>query len=102
VLANEANYSDGHCFVYGYQYLHLGKLVGMPVPGSCTFMTGESLQDNSLHWSVPSLGVKSMEGYYLENHQTEPDITVMNEFEKVSRGADQQLEEAVKQLIKGQ
>lgn len=101
VLANEANYSDGHCFVYGYQYLHLGKLVGMPVPGSCTFMTGESLQDNSLHWSVPSLGVKSMEGYYLENHQTEPDITVMNEFEKVSRGEDQQLEEAAKQLMEG-
>ncbi|KAA2240733.1 peptidase S41 [Chitinophaga agrisoli] len=99
VLANEANYSDGHCFVFGYQYLHMGKLVGMPVPGSCTFMTGESLQDNSMHWSVPSLGVKSMEGYYLENHQTEPDIPVMNEFEKVSTGTDQQLQEAIKQLM---
>ncbi len=99
VLANEANYSDGHCFVFGYQYLHLGKLVGMPVPGSCTFMTGESLQDNSMHWSVPSLGVKSMEGYYLENHQTEPDIPVMNEFEQVSTGTDQQLQEAIKQLM---
>ncbi len=48
VLANEANYSDGHCFVYDYQYLHMGKLVGMPIPGSCTWMTGQALQDNSL------------------------------------------------------
>ncbi|CAL1520148.1 S41 family peptidase [Chitinophaga sp. MM2321] len=99
VIANEANYSDGHCFVFDYQYLHMGKLIGMPVPGSCTFMTGETLQDNSMHWSVPSLGVKSMEGYYLENHETEPDIRVMNTFEKVSKGEDQQLAEAVKQLL---
>jgi C-terminal processing protease CtpA/Prc len=29
-LANEANYSDGHCFAFSYQDLKLGKLVGMP------------------------------------------------------------------------
>ena len=100
VIANEANYSDGSCFVFDYQYLHMGKLVGAPVPGSCTFMTGETLQDNNLHWSVPSLGVKSMEGYYLENHQTEPDIKVMNEPAETSQGKDRQLETAVMQLMK--
>jgi Tol biopolymer transport system component/C-terminal processing protease CtpA/Prc len=99
VIANEANYSDGSCFVFDYQYLHMGKLVGMPVPGSCTFMTGETLQDNNLHWSVPSLGVKDMEGRYLENHQTEPDIAVMNEPVETSKGKDRQLEAAVKQLL---
>lgn len=100
VLANEANYSDGHCFVYDYQTLHLGKLVGMPVPGSCTFQTGQSLPDNTLQWSAPTLGVKNLQGQYLENRQTEPDLRVMNEFDKVSTGLDQQLEAATGELLK--
>lgn len=100
VIANEANYSDGSCFAFDYQYLHMGKLVGMPVPGSCTFMTGETLPDGNLHWSVPSLGVKSKEGYYLENHQTAPDIRVNNLPEEITKGKDQQLEAAIRQLMK--
>ena len=36
-IANEANYSDGHCYAFTYQYLKIGKLVGMPVPGTCSF-----------------------------------------------------------------
>lgn len=99
-LANEANYSDGHCFAYSYEDLKLGKLVGMPVPGTCTFAGWESLQDNSIRWGVPPLGVKNISGQYLENMQTEPDIKVRNEYEVVSKGKDQQLEAAVKELMK--
>ncbi|AXY72852.1 peptidase S41 [Paraflavitalea soli] len=99
VLANEANYSDGHCFVYDYQVLHMGKLVGMPIPGSCTWMTGQALQDNSLSYSVPTLGVKTLAGRWLENYQTEPDIRVMNEYGIVGKGRDQQLERAVEELM---
>ncbi|MBO9632237.1 MAG: PD40 domain-containing protein [Chitinophagaceae bacterium] len=97
VLAGEANYSDGHCFVYDYQYLHMGKLIGMPVPGSCTWMTGQSLLDPSLSYSVPTMGVKTNAGKYLENYQTEPDIRCRNEYGEVSKGRDQQLEEAIRQ-----
>ncbi len=99
-LANEANYSDGHCYAYTYQELKLGKLVGMPVPGTCTFAGWESLQDNSLRWGVPPLGCKAMTGQYLENHQTVPDIQLMNEYEIVIKGKDQQLEAAVASLLK--
>jgi len=99
-LANEANYSDGHCFAFSYLDLKLGKLVGMPVPGTCTFAGWESLQDNSIRWGVPPLGVKDVEGHYLENLQTEPTIKVMNEYEQVSTGKDQQLEAAVQELMK--
>ncbi|MBC3538803.1 S41 family peptidase [Rufibacter sediminis] len=99
-LANEANYSDGHCFAFSYQDLKLGKLVGMPVPGTCTFAGWESLQDNSVRWGVPPLGVKDVQGRYLENLQTEPDVKVMNEYELVSKGKDQQLEVAVQELLK--
>ncbi len=99
-LANEANYSDGHCYAYAYQELKLGKLVGMPVPGTCTFAGWEALQDNSIRWGVPPLGVKSNDGKYLENHQTLPDIQLRNDYEVVSKGKDQQLEAAVNALMK--
>lgn len=97
VLAGEANYSDGHCFVYDYQYLHMGKLIGMPVPGSCTWMTGQTLLDPTLSYSVPTIGVKTNTGRYLENYQTEPDIRAANEYGIVNKGRDQQLEEAIRQ-----
>jgi tricorn protease len=99
-LANEANYSDGHCFAFSYVDLKLGKLVGMPVPGTCTFAGWEMLQDNSIRWGVPPLGVKDIQGHYLENLQTEPTIQVMNQYEVVSKGQDQQLEAAVEELVK--
>jgi Tol biopolymer transport system component/C-terminal processing protease CtpA/Prc len=99
-LANEANYSDGHCYAFTYQYLSLGKLVGMPVPGTCTFSGWENLQDSTIRWGVPPVGVKIAAGTYLENHQTEPDIKLMNQYEIVSKGRDQQLEAAVAELLK--
>ncbi|MCX6207356.1 MAG: S41 family peptidase [Bacteroidetes bacterium] len=99
-LVNEANYSDGHCFSYGYQNLEIGKLVGMPVPGTCTWAGWEQLQDASIRWGVPPVGVKNMKGRYLENSPTEPDIKVMNEFEIISKGKDQQLEAAINALLK--
>ena len=98
VLANEANYSDGHCFAYDYQYFQMGKLVGMPIPGSCTWMAGQTLQDNSIYYSVPTMGVKTLSGRYMENYQTEPDIKIMNGYGDVSRGVDKQLETAIKEL----
>jgi Tol biopolymer transport system component/C-terminal processing protease CtpA/Prc len=99
-LANEANYSDGHCFAFSYRDLKIGKLVGMPVPGTCTFAGWEMLQDETVRWGVPPLGVKDVQGRYLENLQTEPDIKVRNSQEQVAQGKDQQLETAVAELIK--
>ncbi len=98
-LANEANYSDGHCFAYAYKDQKLGPLVGMPVPGTCTFAGWESLE-GGIRWGVPGVGVKDANtGKYLENMQTEPDIRVMNEYSVVNRGKDQQLEAAVTALM---
>ncbi len=99
-LANEANYSDGHCYAWAYQFLKLGKLVGMPVPGTCTFAGWETLGETGIRWGVPPLGVKAVGVGYLENYQTEPDIKLMNAYETVSRGSDEQLEVAVRELMK--
>ena len=99
-LVSEANYSDGHCYAYAYQFLKLGKLVGMPVPGTCSFSGWELLGQTGIRWGVPPLGVKAVGVGYLENRQTEPDIKVMNSYEAVSKGRDEQLEAAVKELLK--
>ncbi|TAF29714.1 MAG: peptidase S41 [Runella slithyformis] len=99
-IANEANYSDGHCYAHMTQAVSLNKLVGQPVPGTCTFAGWESLQDPSLRWGVPPVGVKTMAGTYLENAQTEPNIKVWNDYEAVIKGKDQQLEKAVAELMK--
>jgi hypothetical protein len=45
------------------------------------------------------LGVKGTDGKYLENAQTYPDVTVWNDFDKISTGKDQQLEEAIRLLL---
>ncbi len=101
-LANEANYSDGHCYAFAYQYLKLGKVVGMPVPGTCSFAAWESLQDGQTRWGTVPMGVRMMDGSgrYLENYQSEPDIKLMNEYTQVNKGKDQQLEVAVAELMK--
>jgi tricorn protease len=99
-LANEANYSDGHCYAFMIREMKVGKLVGMPVPGTCTFAGWEGLMDTGIRWGVPPVGCKDVNGKYLENAQTEPDIKVMNDYDKVGKGADQQLETAVKELMK--
>ncbi|WP_416440114.1 S41 family peptidase [Phnomibacter sp. MR] len=101
-LANEANYSDGHCYAFAYKYLQLGKVVGMPVPGTCSFAAWEMLQDGQTRWGTVPMGVRMMDGSgkYLENFQTEPDIKLMNEYTQVNKGKDQQLEAAVAELLK--
>ena len=98
-LANEANYSDGHCFAYAYRQLQLGTLVGASVPGTCTFGGWQSLPDG-IRWGVPAMGVKdSRTGRYLENLQTDPDVRVLNDATLQSTGRDQQLEAAIDALL---
>jgi tricorn protease len=99
-MANEANYSDGHCFAYAYKNQKIGPLIGMPTPGTCTFAGWEGLQDG-IRWGVPGVGVKdAVTGKYLENQQTEPDIEVPNQYGVVAKGKDQQLEAAIAALMK--
>lgn len=99
VLVSESNYSDACAFPYVYQTLQLGKLVGMPVPGTMTAVWWEILQDQSLYFGMPMVGVKDTKGKYIENQQIEPDIKVRNDYELITKGEDQQLEKAVESLL---
>ncbi len=99
VLMNEGNYSDAHCFPEAYKALGIGDTVGMPVPGTCTSVWWETLQDRSLRFGIPEVGYLDNDGHFLENQQLEPDHEVDNDPAQEAAGRDQQLEEAVKVLL---
>jgi tricorn protease len=98
-LVNESNYSDAHVFPWVYQHLKIGKLVGMPVPGTGTAVWWEIQQDPTLVLGIPQVGFQDEQGHFLERTQIEPDVKVSNNPEMVSEGEDQQLEKAVELLM---
>ncbi|WP_405369335.1 S41 family peptidase [Nonlabens sp. Asnod2-A12] len=98
-MINEAQYSDGHCFACGYTDLKIGKTVGMPTPGTCSFAGWEGLPDGS-YWGVVPISAKDRNGNWMENNQTEPLITVKNMPGKIDNGMDQQLDRAIIELLK--
>ena len=77
MLVGESNYSDAYNVPRLYRLKNGGQIVGMP---------------------VIRLRVLD-EDVYFENHQLEPDIKSQNEPTKLSKGRDQQLEAAVKELM---
>lgn len=99
VLMGEGNYSDAHMFPEVYKALKIGKLIGMPVPGTATAVWWETQIDPSMVFGIPQVGVRNTEGKFLENKQLEPDIKVANSPEKATNGVDEQLEAAVRELL---
>ncbi len=99
VLMNEGNYSDGHCFPTGYTALEMGKTIGMPVPGTCSYVWWEGLMSGDVVFGVPELGIQDNDGNWLENKQLEPTIKVKNEPKAQEAGQDQQLEKAVEIML---
>lgn len=100
MLMGEANYSNAHGTPWVYNYKKMGKLVGMPVPGTMTSVNWITLQDPSLVFGVPVVGYKTAQGNYLENTQLEPDIRIANDPDVLATGRDQQLERAVEELLR--
>ena len=95
----EANYSNAHGTPWVYKHQNIGKLVGMPVPGTMTSVNWVTLQDPSLVFGIPVIGFRTAEGNYLENTQLEPDVKVALDPATVVKGQDAQIEAAVKTLL---
>ncbi len=100
MLVCEANYSNAHGTPWVYKRLGLGKLVGMPVPGTMTSVNWVTMQDPTLVFGIPVVGMRTPEGHYLENFQLEPDVKVANNPADAVNGVDAQLRAAVKELLK--
>tara|TARA_R110002126_G_scaffold291772_1_gene457537 strand:+ start:117 stop:3359 length:3243 start_codon:yes stop_codon:yes gene_type:complete len=97
-IFNESMYSDGHCYAQGYTDLKIGKSVGMPVPGTCSFAGWEGLP-NGARWGVVPVSAKNKAGEWMENNQTEPTIKVKNMPSKITNGIDQQLMRSIRELL---
>ncbi|WP_127124864.1 S41 family peptidase [Pseudoflavitalea rhizosphaerae] len=100
VLMSEGNYSDAHLFPYSYKNNGIGKLVGMPVPGTGTAVWWETQIDPTIVFGIPMIAVIGKENRPVENLQLEPDIKVELDYESFLSGKDPQLEAAVKELMK--
>ena len=100
VMVCEDNYSNAHGFPWVYKELKVGKLVGAPVPGTMTAVWWESQIDPTIIFGVPQVGCMDMRGQYHENQELQPDIEVYNSPEKQLKGEDEQLEAAVKEMLK--
>lgn len=98
-IFNESMYSDAHCYASGYTDLKIGKTVGMPVPGTCSYSGWESLPNGS-RWGVITISAKDKSGKWMENNQTEPMIKVKNMPGIIDNGRDQQLERSIKEMLK--
>lgn len=100
MLVAEPCYSNAHGTPWVYKHKKIGKVVGMPVPGTMTSVNWVTLQDPSMVFGIPVIGYRTAEGNYLENSQLEPDLKVANTPEQVVAGEDAQLHEAVNLLLR--
>ena len=99
-MVNEANYSDGHCFACGYKDLGIGTMIGMPVPGTCSWAGWERLQNGTITYGAVPVSSRNAKGIWQENQEAVPDVVIKNEPGYIDKGKDQQLEKAVEELLK--
>ena len=100
MIIAEPCYSNAHGTPWVYSNRGLGKLVGMPVPGTMTSVNWVTMQDPTLIFGIPVIGYRLPDGSFLENQQLEPDIKVANDPAAIVLGADAQLETAVRELLR--
>lgn len=100
MLVAEPCYSNAHGTPWVYKHQKIGKVVGMPVPGTMTSVNWVTMQDPSLVFGIPVIGYRTSEGTYLENDQLEPDVKVTNAPETIVTGEDTQLRTAVETLLR--
>ncbi len=97
---SEACYSNAHGTPWVYKNRGIGRLVGMPVPGTMTSVNWVTMQDPTLVFGIPVIGYRLSDGSVLENQQLEPDLRVANDPSTVVKGEDSQLKAAVDDLLK--
>ncbi|WP_281221941.1 S41 family peptidase [Photobacterium sanguinicancri] len=101
VIANSASYSEASAFSQYFQDLKVGPIIGEPVPGTGTAVTGfESEVYDGIRYRFPYLPLKNMTGQYYENLELQPDVLVFNTPEQVSKGQDAQLDAAISEAMK--
>ena len=100
IVMGEGNYSDAFIFPYVYKDNGIGKLIGMPVPGTGTAVWWETQIDPTIVFGIPMVATIGKEKRPTENLQLEPDMKVPLPYEDFLNGKDPQIEAAVKEMLK--
>jgi C-terminal processing protease CtpA/Prc len=100
VVMSEGNYSDAFIFPYVYKANGIGKLIGMPVPGTGTAVWWETQIDPTIVFGIPMIATIGKENRPTENLQLDPDMKVLLPYEDFLNGKDPQMEAAVKEMLK--
>ncbi len=100
VLTCEGNYSDAFMFPFVYQQNKIGKVYGMPVPGTGTAVWWETQIDPTIVFGIPMIASMGTDGKVTENTQFYPDVKVELPYNDFLAGKDPQLEAAVRDLLK--
>ena len=99
VLVGESNYSDAHLFPLAYKAKNRAAARDARA-GTGTFVWWENQIDPTMSFGIPMGCWRTLDGKCGENNQIEPDVRVANEPEVMAGGRDQQIEAAVKELMK--
>ncbi len=83
-----------------YKANGIGKLIGMPVPGTGTAVWWETQIDPTIVFGIPMVATIGKENRPTENLQLEPDMKVLLPYEEFLNGKDSQMEAAVKEMLK--
>ena len=99
VLVGESNYSDAHLFPLAYKAKGIGQVLGMPVSGTGTFVWWENQIDPTIRFGIPMGCWRTLDGKCAKttrwNRTSGPKRAGNN-----GVGRDQQIEAAVKELMK--
>ena len=100
-LCNQYSCSDGDNFPYFFRFYGLGPVMGERTWGGVVGISGNrSLLDGGYNY-VPQYAKYSLDGeWIMENVGVIPDIEIDNTPDRLAKGYDDQLSEAVKYLMK--
>jgi len=98
MLTDEGSYSDGEIFPWGFKYLGLGRIVGMPTFGAVIGTNDVELIDGT-GFRIPGTGWYRPDGRALENDPVQPDVMVPDVPEEELQGRDIQLETGVEECL---
>ncbi len=99
-LTNEFSCSDGDYFPYFFRQYGLGPLMGKRTWGGVIGINGFTRLVDGGYYTVPGYGIYSLEGeWVMENVGVAPDIEVENRPERLVQGYDDQLDQAIENIL---
>jgi tricorn protease len=99
-LINEYSASDGDIFPYRFKTYKLGKLIGKRTWGGIVGIRGSLPFIDGGQMTKPEFTSYNANGFVIEGHGVDPDIVVDNDPAREYAGIDDQLNEAIAELMK--